>query len=147
MLPWYFQFSWKDLSHSIFSLYIFALFIEESLIISPCYSLKLCIQLCISLPFSPAFCISSLSICKASSDNYFAFLHFFFLGWFWSPPPVQCYKPLSIVLQALYQILSLEFWGIQTGELKGKTLVLSVCFKLLYPYFNLLHIFNFSVSC
>ena len=23
-------------------------------------------------------------------------------GWFWSPPPVQCYQPLSIVLQALY---------------------------------------------
>ena len=22
-------------------------------------------------------------------------------GWFWSPPPVQCYKPPSIVLQAL----------------------------------------------
>ena len=21
-------------------------------------------------------------------------------GWFWSPPPVQCYQPLSIVLQA-----------------------------------------------
>ena len=25
-------------------------------------------------------------------------------GWFWSQPPVQCYKPPSIVLQALYQI-------------------------------------------
>ena len=24
-----------------------------------------------------------------------------FGGWFWSPPPVQCYKPLSIVLWAL----------------------------------------------
>ena len=96
------------------------------------------------LPFTS---LLSSAICKASSDNRLAFLHFFFLGWFWSPPPVQCYKPLSIVLQALYQILSLEFWGIQTGELKGKTLVLSVCFKLLYPYFNLLHIFNFSVSC
>ena len=23
-------------------------------------------------------------------------------GWFWSPPPVQCYEPSSIVLQALY---------------------------------------------
>ena len=28
----------------------------------------------------------------------------FFLGWFWSPPFVQCYEPLPIVLQALYQI-------------------------------------------
>ena len=25
----------------------------------------------------------------------------FSLGWFWSPPPVQCYEPPSIVLQAL----------------------------------------------
>ena len=25
----------------------------------------------------------------------------FSLGCFWSPPPVQCYKPLSVVLQAL----------------------------------------------
>ena len=25
----------------------------------------------------------------------------FSLGWFWSPPPVQCYEPLSIVLQTL----------------------------------------------
>ena len=41
------------------------------------------------------------SICKVSSDNNFAFLHFFSLGWFCSLPPVQCYKPPSIVLQAL----------------------------------------------
>ena len=46
-----------------------------------------------SLPFS--------AICKASLDNYFAFLHFFFWGQFWSLPSVQCYEPLSIVLQAL----------------------------------------------
>ena len=30
------------------------------------------------------------------------------LGWFWLPPPIQCYKPLSIVLRVLYQIKSLE---------------------------------------
>ena len=29
-------------------------------------------------------------------------------GWSWSPPTIQCYKPPSIVLQALYQITSLE---------------------------------------
>ena len=32
----------------------------------------------------------------------------FSLGWFWSPPPVQCYEPLSLVLQAIYQIESFE---------------------------------------
>ena len=59
-----------------------------------------------------AFCFSSLpfaslllsAICKASLDNHFAFLHFFSWEWFWSLPPVQSYKPLSIVLQAVYEI-------------------------------------------
>ena len=46
-----------------------------------------------SLPFS--------AIWKASSDNRFVFLHFFFLGWSWSLPPVQYHEPLSIVPQAL----------------------------------------------
>ena len=31
------------------------------------------------------------AICKASLGSHFAFLHFFFLGWFWSPPPLQCH--------------------------------------------------------
>ena len=39
------------------------------------------------------------AICKASSENHFAFYHFFFLGWSWSLPLVQCLKPPSIVLQ------------------------------------------------
>ena len=50
----------------------------------------------IYLSFSPlplAFLLFS-AICKASSDNHFAFLHFFSSwGWFWSLPPVQCHKP------------------------------------------------------
>ena len=41
------------------------------------------------------------AICKASSDNHFAFLHFFFGAWFSSLPPVQCHEPPSIVHQAL----------------------------------------------
>ena len=52
-----------------------------SLIYLPCYSLELCIQL-MYLSFSPlpfTFLLFS-AICKASSDNYFAFLYFFFLG-------------------------------------------------------------------
>ena len=66
----------------------------------------------IYLSLSPWLFTSFLSsaICKASSDNHFAFLHFFFpLGWFCSLPPVQCYKPLSIVLQVLY-LLDLIPW-------------------------------------
>ena len=92
----------SSLSHSVVFLYFFALVTEEGFLISPCYSLELCIQ----MDISPCLlCLLLLfffsAICKASSDNHFAFLHFFFLGMVWSLPPVQCYEPLSIVLQAL----------------------------------------------
>ena len=45
MLPRY-HFSWKifSLSHSIVFLYLFALITEEGFLISPCYSLALCIS-------------------------------------------------------------------------------------------------------
>ena len=70
----------SSLSHSTIFLYFFALFAQEGFLISPCYSLELCIQMGISFLFSFAFSFSSFSaICKASSDNHFAFLHFFFL--------------------------------------------------------------------
>ena len=55
------------------------------------------------LSLSPLLCASLLSsaICKAFSDNHFAFSFFFFpLGWFCSLSPGQYYGPLSIVLQA-----------------------------------------------
>ena len=57
----------------------------------------------IYLSFSPLPVTSLLfsAICKASSDNHFAFLHFFLSwGWSWPLPPVQCHEPPSIVLQA-----------------------------------------------
>ena len=41
----------SSLSLSVVFLYFFALFIEEGLCVSPCYSLELCIQLSISFPF------------------------------------------------------------------------------------------------
>ena len=50
------------------------------------------------LPFAS---LLSSAICKASSDQHFAFLHIFWGEWLWSPPPVQCHKPQSVVLQAL----------------------------------------------
>ena len=71
----------SSLSHSIVSLYFFALTTEEGFLISPCYSLELCVQMGISFLFSFPFGFSSFhSICKASLDSHFAFLHFFFLG-------------------------------------------------------------------
>ena len=71
----------SSLSHSIVFLYFFALIAEQGFLISPCYSLELCIQMDY-LSFSPLPFTSLLftAICKASSDNDFAFLHFLSLG-------------------------------------------------------------------
>ena len=71
----------SSLSHSIVFLYFFALIAEEGFLLSPCYSLELCIQM-EYLSFSPLVSAYLLftAICKASSDSHFAFLHFFFLG-------------------------------------------------------------------
>jgi len=71
----------SSLSHSTVFLYFFALITEEGFLISPCYSLELCIQM-VYLSFSPLFFASLLftAIYKPSSDSHFAFLHFFFLG-------------------------------------------------------------------
>ena len=71
----------SSLSHSIVFLYFFLLITEEGFLISPCCSLELCIQMDLSFLLSFAFSFSSfLAICKTSSENHFAFLHFFFLG-------------------------------------------------------------------
>ena len=63
----------------------------------------------IYLSFSPLPFASLLfsTVCKASSDNHFAFLNFFFLMVLISTFCVAL-EPPSIVLQTLYQILSLE---------------------------------------
>ena len=66
--------------------------------------LEPCIRFDISFPFFLPFAsLLSSAICKASLDNSFAFFCVFFfpLEWLWLLPHVQCYKALSIVLQAL----------------------------------------------
>ena len=56
----------SSLFHSIVFLYFFALIAEEGFLISPCYSLELCIRMGISFRFSFAFCSLLFSaICKA----------------------------------------------------------------------------------
>ena len=60
MFPWYLIFLKRPLiSHSIVFLYFFALITEEGFLISPWYSLELCIQMGVSFLFSYAFCFSS----------------------------------------------------------------------------------------
>ena len=69
-----------SLSHSIVFLYFFALITEEHFLISSCYSLEICIQMCISFVFSfPFTSLLFSAICKASSNNHFTFVHFLFL--------------------------------------------------------------------
>ena len=64
----------SSLSHSIVFLYFFALITKEGFLISPCYSLELCIQMLISFLFPLAFTSLLFSaVCKSSSDNHFAF--------------------------------------------------------------------------
>ena len=75
-----------SLSHSVVFLYLFALIAEEGFLISSCYVLELCIQMLISFLFSFAFHFSSFTtICKASPDKHFAFLHFFSMGMVLTP--------------------------------------------------------------
>ena len=69
----------SSISHSIVFLYFFALITEEGFLISPCYSLEFCIQMGISFFFSFGSLLFT-AICKASTDNHFAFLYFFLLG-------------------------------------------------------------------
>ena len=59
MFLWYPQFSWRDLWSSPFCCFPLFLCLEEGLLVSPCCSLELCIQLGIPFPFSIAFCFSS----------------------------------------------------------------------------------------
>ena len=69
----------SSLSHSIVFLSFFALITEEGFLISPCYSLELCIQMGIAFLFPFVFHFSSFHS-KSSSDDYFAFLHCFSMG-------------------------------------------------------------------
>ena len=70
----------SSLSHSIFC---YAVFISEGFLISPCYSLGLCIQLAIAFLFFLAFLslfFFAREFAKPSSDYHFAFLYIFFGG-------------------------------------------------------------------
>ena len=98
----------SSLSYS--TVYFFALITEEGFLISPCYSLELCIQmgkkvfaflLCLLLLF-----FSQLFI-RPPQTTILPFCISCPWGWSWSLPPVQCHEPLSIVLQAL-SVLILE---------------------------------------
>ena len=93
----------SSLSHSIAFLYFLALFIKEGFLISPCYSLELCIRLGLFFPFSLFFFLLfflQVSV-KPPQTITFPSCISFSLGWFWSLPTIQRHEPLSIVIQVL----------------------------------------------
>ena len=91
------------LSHAIVFLYFFALITEEGFLISPCYSLELCIQLGISFLFSFAFYFFSQLFVRPTQRTFFFFFFCISLSWGWSCSlsPAQCHELPSIVHQAL----------------------------------------------
>jgi len=94
-----------SLSHSIVFLYFFALITEEGFLISPCYSLELCIQMGISFLFSFAFLLFFPQLfLRPAQTAVLSFCISFSWGWSWSLSPVQSHKLQSIFHQALYQI-------------------------------------------
>ena len=79
MFTWYFQiFLISSLSYSVVFLYVFALFIEGLLFLLFSATLH---SVGYIFPFPLLFAsLRSSAICKTSSDNHFAFMHFFFFG-------------------------------------------------------------------
>ena len=69
----------SGLSHSIVFLYFLALIAEEGFLISPCYSLELCIQMDTSFLFFFAFCFSFFPLLFIRPPQT-TILPFFFLG-------------------------------------------------------------------
>ena len=92
----------SSLSQSIVFLYFFSLISEEGFLISPRYSLELCIQMGISFLFFFAFFFSSLFL-RPPQTTMLPFCISFSWKWSWSLPLVQCHEPLFIVLQALWR--------------------------------------------
>ena len=70
----------SSLSLSIVFLYFFALITKEGFLISPCYSLELCIQMGISFLFSLAFCFSFLNYSQGLLRKSFCLFAFLLLG-------------------------------------------------------------------
>ena len=72
-------------------------------LMSPCYSLELCIQMDIAFLFSFAFSFFSFLrlLVSPPQSTILPFCISFSWGWSWSLPPVQCHEHPFIVIQAL----------------------------------------------
>ena len=90
-----------SLCYSLVFLYFFALITEEGFLISPCYSLELCIQMDIPFFFSLAFCFSSQLFGRPPQTTILPFCIFFLGDGFDHHFLFWCHETPSIVLQAL----------------------------------------------
>ena len=97
----------SSLSCSIVFLYFFALSLKKPFLSLLAFHWNSTFKW-VYLSFSPLPFASLLysGICKASQTTILPFCFPFSWGWFWSPPPEQCYEPPSIVLQTLLSIRS-----------------------------------------
>ena len=93
----------SSLSYSVVFLYFFAFIAEEGFLISPCYSLELCIQMLISFLFSFAFPHKNQYWLNISwiTRNY---------KWWITPLPEKLYDYYS---QALKQKQKTYFWKVK----------------------------------
>ena len=71
----------SSLSHSVVFLYFFAFVAEEGFLISPCYSLELCIQMLLSFLFSFAFRFFSQLFVRPPQTVILLFCISFSWGW------------------------------------------------------------------
>ena len=91
------------LSHSLVFLYFFPLITEEDFLISPCYSLKLCIQMGVSfLLFVLLFFYSKLFL-RPPQTTILPFCIYFSWGWSLSLPSVSNLHP-KFFRHSVYQI-------------------------------------------
>ena len=93
----------SSLSHCILFLYLFVLFTRKEFFFFSFFLFYYYYYFTLqySLPSIIWHSASLFSaICKAFSDNHFAFLHFFCGDGFRSPTPIQCYEPPSIVFRS-----------------------------------------------
>ena len=97
----------SSLSPSVVFLY-FHSSLKKAVLLSLLFFGTLHLVLC-TFPFPPCFSLLSSAVCKASSNNHFAFLLFFPLGWFCLLLPVQYCGPPSTDLQA-HGLLDLIPW-------------------------------------
>ena len=104
MCPWYLIFLKKSL---FFPILLFSSISLHWLLRKAFLSLlailwkSACRWVYLSFPPLPFTSLLFSAICKPPQTTILSFCISFSWGWFWSLPPVQCHKPLSIVLQAL----------------------------------------------